>query len=554
MSPRNPGARLAALLLVATLSCPPMRSAAPVRFLSFTYTGRDPVYGAPLPAGHYRNPVLAGFYPDPDICRVGADYYLINSTFAYFPGIPVFHSRDLVNWTQVGNAIDRPGQLNYAGLGVSRGIFAPALSYHDGIFYVVCTHVDGGGNFVITARDPAGPWSDPAWLGFDGIDPSLFFDGDSAWIVNNGPPPGGRSLYEGHRAIWIQRFDARTLKLLGPRSVIVNGGVRMADHPQWIEGPHLLKEDGWYYLICAEGGTAEGHSEVVFRSRAPDGPFEAGPVNPILTQRDLPGDRPNPVTCTGHADLVMTPEGKWWAVFLGCQPYLPGTYNTGRETFMLPVEWKGGWPVILAQGRPVGLMPASPGGASLAAGPVPHTGNFTWTDDFRGPGLALPWMGLRGLPRFELGRQGLLLAPATRGLESAATPAFLAHRVQHAHFTAETTLEIPPRGVSAGIAVFQNETHYFLWHFADDDGGKAVVLEIDDGTGRRVLSSSPAGQGTATLVVKVDGGHCTFSVKTRGHRSRGYAREGGYDATILSTRAAGGFVGSVVGPCARLTP
>lgn len=206
------GAALAAVLAVIVTACSaPVAPTAPVsapsspntaRFDWFEYRGSDPVF-APTGDEQYRNPILAGFYPDPSIVRVGEDYYLVNSTFTYFPGIPVFHSRDLVNWTQIGNVIDRPSQLNFDGLGISRGVFAPAIAFRDGVFYVVNTCVDCGGNFITTARNPAGPWSDPIWLPFDGIDPSLFFDDDGkAYVVNNGAP-AEKPLYDGHRAIWI---------------------------------------------------------------------------------------------------------------------------------------------------------------------------------------------------------------------------------------------------------------------------------------------------------------------------------------------------------------
>lgn len=200
-----------------------------VAFDWFEYRGDDPVFATPLPAGHYRNPILAGFYPDPSITRVGERYYLVNSTFAYFPAIPVFESTNLVHWTQVGNVVERREQLDYDGLGVSRGMFAASIRHHAGRFYVVGTAVDSGGNFIASATSAAGPWSTLSWLpGVDGIDPSLFFDTDgSAYLLNNGPPEG-TPLYEGHRAIWMQRFDLATNQPVGSRKVLLNGGVDLA--------------------------------------------------------------------------------------------------------------------------------------------------------------------------------------------------------------------------------------------------------------------------------------------------------------------------------------
>lgn len=177
------------------------RAASDARFDWFEYRGHDPADATPLKPGEYRNPILRGFHPDPSLTRVGDDFYLVTSTFAYFPGLPVFRSRDLVTWTQIGNAIGRPDQLDFTGLGLSRGVFAPTISHRDGTFYILNTCVDCGGNYLITATNPAGPWSDPIWIKeIDGIDPSFVFDGDRTWILNNGPPEG-TPLYEGHRAI-----------------------------------------------------------------------------------------------------------------------------------------------------------------------------------------------------------------------------------------------------------------------------------------------------------------------------------------------------------------
>jgi len=313
------------LAMVGALAAATLVSAAPApekaRFDWVEYRGTD---GPAAPAGQYRNPILAGFYSDPSILRVGSDYYLVTSTFSWFPGIPVFHSRDLIHWTQIGNAIDRPGQLDFGSLAMSRGVFAPAINYHAGRFYIVNTCVDCGGNFVITATNPAGPWSDPVWLKtVEGIDPSMFFDDDGrAWIVNNRAPEG-TPRYSGHRAIWIEQFDPVGLKMLGNAKMVVDGGIDPAAKPVWIEGPHVYKVDGKYYLMAAEGGTSVNHSEVILRADKVDGPYRPAPpsINPILTQRDMPAGRPAPISATGHADLVQLPDGRWWSVFLGTRPY-----------------------------------------------------------------------------------------------------------------------------------------------------------------------------------------------------------------------------------------
>ena len=292
-------------------------------------SGKDVVY----------NPILPGWYSDPSICTNGeGDYFLVTSTFSYFPGVPIFHSRDLVNWKQVGHVLDRPSQLT--GLGrqhTSGGIYAPDIKYNpkNRTYYMITTNV-GTGNFLVKTQDPSGAWSDPILLPqVQGIDPSLFFDDDGkAYIVNNDEAPGGKPEYDGHRTIRIVEYDVENDCTIGERRIIVNKGVDPAAKPIWIEGPHLYKIDGKYFLMCAEGGTSDQHSEVVFRSDSPMGEYKPWHRNPILTQRHLPADRPDPVTCTGHADLVKTPDGAWWGVFLGCRPTKKGFENLGRETFL----------------------------------------------------------------------------------------------------------------------------------------------------------------------------------------------------------------------------
>ena len=554
-----------ALAALALASLAPASSAlaaapAPVAFDWFEYSGADA--GAPeeLPAGHYRNPVLSGFYPDPSLCRAGDDYYLVNSTFAYFPGLPIFHSKDLVNWRFIGHAIDRPAQLRYDGLGVSQGIFAPAITHHDGTFYLICTQVGTDGNFIVTAKHPAGPWSDPVRLLFNGIDPSLFFDDDGrAWVVNNDDPEGA-PLYDGHRAIRIQEFDIKARKMIGPRPVLVNGGVDLSTKPIWIEGPHLYKREGWYYLSCAEGGTGPGHSQVVFRSRSVTGPYEPWEKNPVLTQRGLDNRAPGAVTCVGHADLEIGPDGRWWATFLGVRPYDGEASPMGRETFLLPVEWTpDGWPTILPDPTArVPLVAPAPNQAALRADPAyPLNGGFTWRDDFSGEKLSPVWIMLRSpketwwtLGSPEGGR--LLLSPRTERLSERGNPSYLGRRVQHARFQAATALRVPsPPGVSAGLVAFQNETHHYFLALRRDAEGPRLSLERANGAAPEIVKSTrlPADAGIVRLRIESDRATCSFSYALGDEAWTSFVTEA--DARLLTTAAAGGFVGATVGPHAR---
>ncbi|MEO6218222.1 MAG: glycoside hydrolase family 43 protein [Sphingomonas sp.] len=533
--------------------------AGPVAYFDwFDYRGDDPVDRA-MKAGPdaYRNPILQGFYPDPSILRVGGDYYLVNSSFSYFPGLPIFRSRDLVSWTQIGNAIDRPGQFDFKQIGLSRGIFAPDITYHAGLFYLAGTCVDCGGNFVMTAKSAAGPWSDPHWNPIDGIDPSLFFDDDGqAWILNNGPPVG-KPRYDGHRAIWMQRFDTKTLKPVGERSVIVDGGVRPADKPIWIEGPHLFRKDGLYYLIAAEGGTAENHSQVVFRSRSVTGPYEPGPVNPILTQRTLDPARPFPITSTGHADFVATAKGDWWSVFLGTRPYRDDYYNIGRETFLLPVRWQNGWPEVTAPGAAVPYVHARPALPRQAAAAVPNSGAFHVRDEFAGKALAPYWVQIRATDTKWRGLSGGALGIAARpvAIGGAGDPSYLGRRVQHGWATAETLVRFAPKheGDRAGIAVVQDTAYFYALSLARTAAGSAIVVEKRDGpkdlAGGVAVASVPFKGTTVRLRIVLRGALCDFLYAGADGAWHVVAKD--LDATILSTKHAGGFIGATVGPFAR---
>ncbi|WP_259167367.1 glycoside hydrolase family 43 protein [Xanthomonas sp. 4461] len=551
---------MATVIAVLAPATAQAQAQAEVAFDWFDYSGDDAVFTTPLAPGQYRNPILAGFYPDPSITRVGERYYLVNSTFAYFPALPVFESTDLVHWTQVGNVVERREQLNYDGLGVSRGMFAASIRHHDGRFYVVGTSVDSGGNFIASAERASGPWSALTWLpSIDGIDPSLFFDSDgSAYLLNNGPPEG-TPLYEGHRAIWMQRFDIATNQPTGPRKVLLNGGVDLASKPIWIEGPHLYQRDGWYYLSCAEGGTGPQHSQVVLRSRNLWGPYAPSPHNPILTQRDLPAERAHPVSNAGHADFVEAPDGQWWAVFLASRPYSGDRYNTGRETFLLPVQWRDGWPSILPAGKPIPYIVSAPARAKTLVDQAPLSGNFSWHDDFTAATLQREWLTLRVPKRAVADTQAragwLTLHATTQGLEGNGTPAFLARRQQHTRFRASTALAVPTQaGVQAGLAAFQNANAWYALGVRREGAALEVFVDKRDGATTTTLARTriPATTTQLRLQISGDGGAYSFDYDATGAGWQSLRRDD--DAGMLSTAQAGGFVGSMIGPFARLQP
>ena len=539
----------AALALSSTAA-----QAEPARFERFTYDGQsiEQVKAGP---GEYINPILSGYYPDPTITRVGDDYYLVNSSFAHFPGLPIFKSKDLVNWVQIGNAIDRPSQLDFTGRRTSEAVFAPDISWHDGVFYIVNTCVACRNNFVITATDPAGPWSDPIWLPFEGIDPSIYWEGDKAYIVNN-RAPDEPPRYDGHRAIWIQEYDWRAGKMVGPSTQLINGGVDISKKPVWIEGPHIFRKDGYYYLTAAEGGTSVNHSQVVLRSKKLRGPYLPYADNPILTQRDMDPNRPNPIGSAGHAKLIQTQKGDWWATFLAVRPYEGDFYNIGRETFLLPVTWKDGWPIILPRGEKiphVGKVPDLPAQPRPA---LPMSGNFTYTDDFDGDRLAMQWIGIRTphQPFYRVTNGALELDSGTPLGDLNGVPAFVGRRQQHAVATMSTTMRFTPEkdGDTAGLAAVQSDRSHIVFGITQVGGKKMIALTSRDNadTDTLVASAPLTATGPVTLTIRANGGKMAFDYEADGKRA---TLKSDLDATLLSTRKAGGFVGTVVGPY-RYTP
>ena len=335
-----------------------------------------------------RNPIIPGFYPDPSILRVGDDYYIINSSFGLYPGIPVFHSRDLAHWEQIGNALERVDQHYVSGGGVSGAVMAPTLRYHDGTYYIIVANFDAGGNIMITASNPADPWSDPVYLeDIPGIDASIFFDDDGrCYAQGTGSFDDDLNLlpgmaFGGNRGIWVCEFDVKTMRAVSEKKYVWNCALHDALAP---EAPHLYKKDGWYYLIIAEGGTEHYHAVTVARCREVMGRYEGFKGNPILTHRHLGYDYP--LANVGHADMVELPDGSWYGVALASR-FLDGYHkNLGRETVIFPIAWEEDWPVFCPGTGKVELSYPAP--ASLPWTPVRPEASF---DDFDSDKLAMYW-------------------------------------------------------------------------------------------------------------------------------------------------------------------
>ncbi len=483
----------------------------------------------------YRNPVLPGFHPDPSICRVGEDYYLATSSFEYFPGVPLFHSRDLVNWSPVGHALTRSSQLDLTGAACSEGIFAPTLRWHQGRFYLVTTNVRaGGGNFYVCADDIRGPWSDPVWLDAGGFDPSLFFDED------------GRCYYtrrDGH-AIVQAELDIDSGRLTAPGREIARPFVSLDG-----EGPHLYKAAGQYYLLTAEGGTGFGHMVCVGRSRSPWGPFDPCPGNPILSHARETSTR---IRYTGHGDLVEAGDGAWWMVFLATR-HAPQSgacfHHMGRETFLAPVEWIDGWPVVNG-GRLIELemcVARLPGGAdgshALAA-----RENCEFGESWPGP----EWQFLRNpLPGAwsVTERPGALrLWGNAASLDDDAAPAFAGRRLDSPGFRAEVMLQFSPRrrGEEAGLTFLLSNSFHAEVGLRYSSQGEGVELFVRQRVAHLCsdLAVLPWAESQVALCISGDWAGITFAAGAARNSLRELARS---DRRFFSSEVAGGWTGSFLG-------
>lgn len=536
------------------------------RFSDFKYEGQDeiPLFDAKT---QYLNPILSGCAPDPSITRKGDDYYIANSSFSYYPGVPIWHSKDLVNWDFVGYALDRPSQLNFPdGLRLSAGVYAPDIKYnpYNDTFYLIVTAIGstaaGGGNIVVKTKDPRKGWSEPIKVDVPGIDPSFYFSEDGkAFIVNN-QDPKSPAEYDGHRAIGLREYDLATDKIIGSDIEIINKGVHPEDKPIWVEGPHLYKIKGKYYLMAAEGGTGDWHSEVVFVSDDVKGPYKPCPINPILTQRTLPKDRKNPVTAAGHADLFQTQNGDWWAVFLAILPYEYGQRvmcNTGRSTMLVPAKWlnEENQPLIWPEKEEIPYVINKPNIViDKIEKPSLNTGNITIHDKFLN--IDPMWIQLR-TPKSQWYRiaEGHGFVPNSMEIDARPVtiyeeknPSFLCRWIRNFNFTSSVTLNFKPTSDEdlAGLVVYQKETNNYVLGKTLRDGKQIVVLY-------KAISKGFFGGMDKTEVATMEVGDDPVELKVvaKGADYQFYCNDkpmgGIQDGRILSTEIAGGFTGATVG-------
>ncbi len=533
-------------------------------FTNAIYQGNDQVYiDNPLNSDEFYTPILQGCYPDPAITRKGDDYYMVCSSFAMFPGVPIFHSKDLVNWTDLGGVLDDVNEFNPHDSGISAGVYAPGITYnkYNDTFYMIVTAFSGNlGNIIVKTKDPMKGWGSPIKLDFGGIDPSIFFDDDGkAYIVHNDAPEKGKELYNGHRVIKVWEYDIENDKVIpGTDKVIVNGGVDITKKPIWIEAPHMYKKDGSYYLMCAEGGTGGWHSEVIFKSDSPKGPFIPAPSNPILTQRYFAKDRENKVDWAGHADLVKGPNDQYYGVFLAVRPNEENRVNTGRETFILPVDWSGEFPVFengLIPLEPKLKMPKGSENKTGQKGYFPN-GNFTYTENFNSDKLDYRWIGLRG-PReafISTTKKGLKINPFETNIKEVKPTSTLFYRQQHRTFSFTTTLEYKPKSEKdlAGVVALQNEGSNYVFGITKKDKDYYLLLQKNKWPFRRgkiiseILASTKIDiKDPITLQIKANGDNYEFNYSTNGSD---FVNVGGVvSGDILSTDVAGGFTGCLLG-------
>ena len=500
-----------------------------------------------------QNPILPGFHPDPSFCRVGDDYYIVNSTFEWLPGVPIHHSRDLKNWHCIGHILTRRSQLDLRGVVDSAGVWAPSLSYADGKFWLIYTNVRNTGFgrpfkdikiFMTTATDILGPWSDPIELDSIGFDPSFFHDDDGRkWLLNmEWDFRKGQYRFAG---IVIQEFDVASGKLIGPRTKILQ------KHHILSEGPNLYRHDGWYYLMLAEGGTGWNHGIAMARSRNLMGPYELDPEESVITTRH---DDSWPLQKAGHGEIVETQNGEWILAHLASRPIGERCCTLGRETVLQHVEWRDGW-LRLSHGdvRPQSEIAEPVGLVELSWPAVAHR------DDFDALPLDVTWSSLR-VPIDDswlslTGRPGWLRLTGRDSMHSFFDQSLVAKRLRDFRAAAETCLDFRPEHFTqmAGLVCYYNtRMHYYLRVTYHEEHGKVIgIVLTDNGVYDEIEESQRVINDWSLVYLRaaIDKDRLQFSASPDGKTWHDIGRV--LDASKLSDDYAQGFTGAMIGICAQ---
>lgn len=515
-----------------------------------------------------KNPILPGFYPDPSVCRVGEDYYLVCSSFELYPGIPIFHSKDLANWRQIGHAMNIKNGFHVRANVFGGGVMAPTIRYHEGIFYIICANFGDKGNFIVTAKNPAGPWSYPNWIDdIKDIDASLFFDrnGEVYIVYPSNVESNQENPFENERGIFIQDFDLAEMKPKGKKLLIYNSALRQAASP---EAPHLYHVGDFYYLIIAEGGTEHYHAVTVARSKVLKEYFEGNPANPVLTHRHLGFG--HPIDNVGHADLVQTVEGEWYAVFLASRT-IGGYYkNLGRESYICPVIWDRQWPVF----SPV---------SGIVEWEYPMPKGVTWTplepkknrDDFDSEHLDLSW-NFWGTPYEEFWKikdSYLMLRCLKRSMAEPLQQlhigkpdmsedkcaSLVAKRQTTIDFEAQCSMNfIPVEKEAAGLIIMQASNHHMRIE-KQLANGKQMIQVVLTTTSMKCPPYIPGFTSetieTVLGIKEWDNPHCVMGIKASGQRyefligkdDKNLETIAIGDGRLINPEIIGGMVGTMIG-------
>ena len=499
-----------------------------VMLFSITVLGQDT----------FTNPIITGGYPDPSICKVGDTFYLVNSSFEYFPGLPIHKSKDLINWKLIGHGLHRESQasstVNLVDVQSNGGIHAPTIRYNKGVYYIISTNVYYDAekkkadmvNFIITANNPAGPWSDPIHIeGAPGIDPDLFFDDNGrVWYVGNQAPEN--PSFDGEGEIWLQELDLNEYSLIGERHLLWRG----ACGGVWAEGPHMYKKDGKYYLIIAEGGTSFNHAVMVAMSENIEGPYISNPRNPILTSRHLSYD--NWVNSTGHGDIIELDDGRYYIVFLGIRNEINRGSNMGRETFIAPLSWerepfewkenKDLWPVV----SPISGKIEKVNKVIFENSVQENSNNFR--DDFNAKHLNLKW-NFRRIPLEDIyslsKRAGYLRMYCNQNIiKERSRAALMGFKQKETDFEYFINMNFNPEKdkAEAGVSIFQKDDNYI--NFTVFKNEEKIFIKMYAFQNDKIISISEQEiadyKGKIKLKISSEEGEYKFLYSTRGFRYR----------------------------------